>query len=73
MVDPIDGANPIVAVEAHTPVETIEHLQRLGHRVSVRSDVQHGWGPVSLITIDETGMRTAAADPRVDTATAAVN
>ena len=73
MVDPIDGANPVVAVEAHTPAETIEYLQRLGHRISVRSDVQHGWGPVSLITIDEHGKRTAAADPRVDTATAAVN
>ena len=57
-----------------TPLErTIDHLKRLGHQVSVRSDVQHGWGPVSLITIDEHGKRTAAADPRVDTATAAVN
>ena len=73
MIDPIDGASPVVAVEAHTPIGTIEYLQRLGHRVSVRSEVQHGWGPVSLITIDEHGKRTAAADPRVDTATAAVN
>ena len=73
MIAPIDDANPVVAVEAHTPAETIEYLQRLGHRISVRSDVQHGWGPVSLITIDENGKRTAAADPRVDTATAAVS
>jgi gamma-glutamyltranspeptidase/glutathione hydrolase len=72
MVDPIDGGNPVVAVEAHTPRETIDHLKRLGHQVSVRSDIQHGWGPVSLITIDEQGKRTAAADPRADTATAAV-
>ena len=71
-IEPIDGANPVVAVEAHTPATTIEYLQRLGHRISVQSDVQHGWGPVSLITIDEHGQRTAAADPRVDTATAAV-
>jgi gamma-glutamyltranspeptidase/glutathione hydrolase len=72
MVDPIDGAAPDIAVESHTPRGTIDHLNRLGHRVSVRSDVQHGWGPVSLITIDNRGMRTAAADPRVETATAAV-
>ncbi len=73
MIDPIDGANPVIAVESHTPAPTIDHLKRLGHQVSVRSDVQHGWGPVSLITIDEHGRRSAAADPRVDTATAAVN
>jgi hypothetical protein len=30
-----------------------------------------GWGPVSIISIDESGTRTAAADPRVDTALAA--
>ena len=73
MLDPIDGSSPVVAVEAHTPRGTIDHLMELGHQVSVRSDIQHGWGPVSLITIDEQGMRSAAADPRVDTATAAVN
>lgn len=73
MLDPIDGRNSVVAVEAHTPRGTIDHLMKLGHQVTVRSDVQHGWGPVSLITIDEQGMRRAAADPRVDTATAAVN
>ena len=72
MVDPIDDDNPNIAVESHTPQGTIDHLTRLGHRVSVRSEVQHGWGPVSLITIDDQGMRTAAADPRVETATAAV-
>jgi gamma-glutamyltranspeptidase / glutathione hydrolase len=31
-----------------------------------------GWGPVSIIDIDESGLRTAASDPRVDTAAAAV-
>lgn len=72
MIEPIDSGNPVVAVEAHTPPETIEYLRRLGHRISVRSEIQHGWGPVSLITIDENGKRTTAADPRVDTATAAV-
>ena len=73
MVESFDGAHPVVAVEAHTPPEIVSHLKRLGHHVSVRSDLQHGWGPVSLITIDEQGKRTAAADPRVDTATAAVS
>ncbi len=72
MVEPIDDASPVVAVEAHTPRETIDHLDQLGHRVSVRSGIQHGWGPVSVIMIDNEGKRTAAADPRVATATAAV-
>jgi hypothetical protein len=35
--------------------------------------MQHGWGPVSVIMIDDDGTRIAAADPRVATATAAVN
>ena len=72
MVEPIDDGNPIVAVEADTPQATIDHLKQLGHRVEVRTEVQHGWGPVSLIVIDDQGKRTAAADPRVETATAAV-
>ena len=72
MVDPIDDDSPVVAVEAETPRRTIDQLERLGHTVAVRRDVQHGWGPVSLITIDDQGKRTAAADPRVATATAAV-
>jgi gamma-glutamyltranspeptidase/glutathione hydrolase len=72
MVEPHDSASPAVAVEGHTPAATIRRLVQLGHRITVRPDVQHGWGPVSLITVDERGLRTAAADPRVATATAAV-
>lgn len=82
IVEPIEDASLVtrsgrspanaIAVEAHTPQQIIDHLDRLGHRVEVRSDIQHGWGPVSLITIDDQGKRTAAADPRVATATAAV-
>jgi gamma-glutamyltranspeptidase/glutathione hydrolase len=72
MVDPINDDSPVVAVEAGTPRRTVDELERLGHKVAVREDVQHGWGPVSLITIDDRGKRTAAADPRGATATAAV-
>jgi gamma-glutamyltranspeptidase/glutathione hydrolase len=73
MVAPLDDSRPVVAVEGHTPVETIRHLEKAGHQVAVQTAMQHGWGPVSVIMIDDDGTRIAAADPRVATATAAVN
>jgi gamma-glutamyltranspeptidase/glutathione hydrolase len=73
MVPPGQSSGSEVAVEAHAPAEVVKGLERRGHRVTVRHETQHGWGPVSVITIDENGLRTAAADPRVDTAMAAVS
>jgi gamma-glutamyltranspeptidase/glutathione hydrolase len=73
IVDQLSNPNPRVAVEAHTPKQVIEGLADLGHDVAAREGTQHGWGPVSVITVDGAGLRTVAADPRVDTAHAAVN
>ncbi|HKX73971.1 MAG TPA: gamma-glutamyltransferase family protein [Acidimicrobiia bacterium] len=72
MIDAFAAPHPTVAVEAHTPPAIVAGLRERGHRVEVREEVQHGWGPVSVITVDERDLRTAAADPRTDTAAAAV-
>lgn len=73
MIDQFSAARPVVAVEANTPNVIVNGLASLGHDVSVRRETQHGWGPVSVITVDEDGLRVAAADPRVDTASAQVS
>ncbi len=65
------GAEPRVAVESTMPADVIEGLERRGHLVAVQRSLVGGWGPVSLITVNEHGMRTGAADPRVDTTAAA--
>jgi gamma-glutamyltranspeptidase/glutathione hydrolase len=64
-------AGSTVEVESLTAPEVVGRLRSLGHTVHVAAEPRPGWGPVSLITVDETGLRTAAADPRVATAAAA--
>ena len=62
-----------VMVEPGTPSSVVSELARLGHKVETLSYPQAGWGPMSVITINDNGLRTGAADPRVETATAAAN
>jgi gamma-glutamyltranspeptidase/glutathione hydrolase len=45
-------------------------LAERGHRLDEQPERVGGWGPVSVIAIDEDGQRRAAADPRVATASA---
>jgi gamma-glutamyltranspeptidase/glutathione hydrolase len=73
VINPLDSGAPEVNVEAHTPPPVVSGLRARGHRVTQKEMLQHGWGPVSVITIDELGLRTAVADPRVNTASAAVS
>jgi gamma-glutamyltranspeptidase/glutathione hydrolase len=73
VLSPIDAPAPEIAVEGHTPPEVVSGLRARGHRIAQKEALQPGWGPVSVITIDEQGLRTAAADPRVHTASAAVS
>ncbi len=61
-----------VDVEATMSRHLTEGLAARGHELRPQQDRMAGWGPVSVIDIDGTGLRTAAADPRVDTASAAV-
>lgn len=60
-----------VDLESGTPDQVVEGLHRRGHSVRLQPERMAGWGPVSLIAVDPTGLRTGAADPRVDTTSAA--
>jgi hypothetical protein len=53
------------------PDRVVTGLGDRGHTVEVGPDYPQGWGPVSMIAIDESGTRIGAADPRVTSATAA--
>jgi gamma-glutamyltranspeptidase/glutathione hydrolase len=72
MIDQFEASQPEIALEDHTPSEVEVGLRGRGHRVVRRQETQHGWGPVSVITVNQDGLRNAAADPRVATAAAAV-
>lgn len=61
----------LVEVEPGTPEPVVDGLVRRGHTVQRHQLPQGGWGPMSAIRISTEGLRTGAADPRVDTATAA--
>lgn len=60
----------VLDVESDMNSHVVDGLARRGHEIVVRPHRVAGWGPVSMISIDPSGLRTAAADPRVDTATA---
>lgn len=62
-----------IAVEGRMPDRVVAGLTDRGHTVVVGPDYPQGWGPVSLIAIDEDDTRVGAADPRVTSATAAGN
>lgn len=66
-----EGPGGPVQVEPGTADTVVEDLRRRGHQVEVLEIPQSGWGPMSTIQVSEIGLRTGAADPRVDTASAA--
>jgi gamma-glutamyltranspeptidase/glutathione hydrolase len=72
MIEPFAADSPEVAIEPGASPQIEEGLRARGHSVSRRQDAQPGWGPISVITISDEGLRTAAADPRVATTAAAV-
>lgn len=65
------GSGSSLYVEPETPESVVADLRRRGHEVAVVDGPQGGWGPMSVIGLDGPE-RTAAADPRVDTAAALV-
>ncbi|HZI39579.1 MAG TPA: hypothetical protein VFF24_14830, partial [Acidimicrobiia bacterium] len=70
---PRRGAGSRVHVEPGVTDELVDDLGRRGHAVERVEVPQSGWGPMSVIRLSPDGRRTAAADPRVDTASAAVD
>lgn len=67
------GAPPSVLVESTVSTSVVESLARRGHRIEVAGPPAGSYGPVSMITVDAAGLRTGAADPRVDTSAAAAH
>lgn len=66
------GSPSELRVEERMPRAVTAGLEERGHAVATAGAYESGWGPVSLIHVDEAGLRTAEPDPRVPTATAAV-
>ena len=67
-----DPTGSQVDVESAVSTHIMHGLTDRGHALRPQTAHVSGWGPVGLIDIDAHGLRTAAADPRVDTASAAV-
>jgi gamma-glutamyltranspeptidase/glutathione hydrolase len=57
-------------IESTAPSHVVDGLRARGHEVSLAGPAEASWGPVSIITVDASGLRRAAADPRVDSASA---
>lgn len=64
------GSGSVVSAEVRMPEQVVGGLRSRGHVVRPGPDLPPGWGPVSVIAIDDGGTRRGAADPRVSTATA---
>ncbi len=66
------GEGSHLHVESGLPSATLDGLGERGHRVEQRARYEESFGPVAVIAVDPGGLRTAAADPRVTTSSAAV-
>ncbi|MEX2654544.1 MAG: gamma-glutamyltransferase [Acidimicrobiia bacterium] len=68
----LTATTSVIDVESSMSSHITAGLAERGHTVRPQADRMGGWGPASVIDIDSQGLRTAAADGRVDTASAAV-
>lgn len=68
----IDHNPEVLRIEGSVRPAIRQALAARGHDVHLAADLESGWGPVSMIQIDGSGRRVAAADPRVATSAAAV-
>ncbi len=65
------GPRSRLKVEAGMTDGQVAALEQHGHSVERTESYERGWGPVSVIRVDSNGLRIAAADQRVATASAA--
>lgn len=61
-----------VVLERGLAEQVGDGLAARGHDVEVADERMGGWGPISVIAIDDDGLRSAAPDPRVRVSSAAV-
>ena len=74
MSDVGPSTKSVSRVEPAMSGQIIDELRRRGHAVEiVEPGSTRGWGPVSMISVDADGLRTAGADPRVETSCALVS
>lgn len=66
------GSASQLLVESSMSEEIRRSLTAFGHDVELGAPMMGSAGPVSLITQTQTGLRTGASDPRVDTAAVSV-
>ena len=59
-----------ISVESRFTPRVATGLSDRGHAITEHEPWMGGWGPLSVIRLDDADLREAAADPRVDTALA---
>ncbi|MDH3248571.1 MAG: gamma-glutamyltransferase, partial [Acidimicrobiia bacterium] len=64
------GTASKIRLESAFEPSIVMDLESRGHEIELVDGYTGGWGPISLILVDEDGLRTAAADPRVATSSA---
>jgi gamma-glutamyltranspeptidase/glutathione hydrolase len=67
------GTESKLRLESAFDPSIVADLEARGHQIELIDGYTGGWGPISMILVEPTGLRTAAADPRVDTSSALVS
>lgn len=67
------GTESILSLESTFDASIVSELRSRGHEIELAEGETGGWGPISMILLGDGGLRTAAADPRVDTSSALVS
>lgn len=64
------GSDSVLRIESAFDRSIVADLESRGHHIELVDDYTGGWGPISMISLSPNGLRTAAADPRVETSSA---